>query len=371
MSLALLFVAGSFLQVLQRLHATDPGFDVNGRLYAYTFSASLGSADSRRVFYAQVLDRLRGLPGVTKASLTTTLPLLPTGSTCISFESGAPVTATNSEIDVDYFETMGIGRIAGREFEPGDATVQVEPVIVNAALASRLWPPGDAVGQRIQIGCKEQTTAMVVGVVRNSAVTGLVDTDSQDHVYRPFARGQSGRLTAIIVRTTSDPAALIAPVRQSLLAMGQGMRVYMVQPLSTHVEERYATLQWLTGVLTAFGLLALALAAVGLYGALAYRVARRTREIGVRMALGARRADVFREVLRSGLNIVLVGVLLGELATLGLTRIAGSFQQGVGTTGVAIHFAVALIWIGVALAACYLPAARAARVDPLTALRHE
>ncbi len=164
---------------------------------------------------------------------------------------------------------------------------------------------------------------------------------------------------------------MVQPVRRTLLDSGQGIRVYTVQPLGTHVEQRYAPFRWLSKVLTGFGLLALLLAAVGLYGVIAYRVALRTQEIGVRMALGASRADVFREVLMYGLAIVFVGVAIGEVLTAVLTRVAASAQEGIAPAGAGTHVAVALIWIAVALCACFLPAARASRMDPLAALRHE
>jgi putative ABC transport system permease protein len=138
-----------------------------------------------------------------------------------------------------------------------------------------------------------------------------------------------------------------------------------------HVEQRYAPFRWIASLLSSFGLLALILAGVGLYGVIAYRVTLRTQEIGVRMALGARRSDVFRDVLRYGLAIVLVGVVIGEGLTAGLTGVVASVQDGIRPTGVTTHLTIGAIWIAVALLACYLPAARAARVDPLTALRHE
>jgi ABC-type antimicrobial peptide transport system permease subunit len=144
-----------------------------------------------------------------------------------------------------------------------------------------------------------------------------------------------------------------------------------VQTLGTHVEQRYAPFRWLASLLAGFGLLALVLAGVGLYGVIAYRVALRTQEIGVRMALGASRSDVFREVLLYGLAIVFVGVTIGEVLTVVLTGVTASVQEGIRPTGITTHVVVALIWIAVALLACYLPAARAARVDPLVALRHE
>jgi ABC-type antimicrobial peptide transport system permease subunit len=164
---------------------------------------------------------------------------------------------------------------------------------------------------------------------------------------------------------------MVQPVRRTLVAVGQGIRVYAVQPLGAHVDRSYAQVRWLTGVLSSFGFLALLLAAVGVYGTIAYRVTLRTQEIGVRMALGATRADIFRQVVTHGLAIVLVGVLIGEILTAGLTGAVGAVQEGIRRTSLSTHVAVGLIWIVVAFAACYLPAARAARVDPLVALRYE
>lgn len=178
-------------------------------------------------------------------------------------------------------------------------------------------------------------------------------------------------VTAIVLETSTDPDGMVPEVRRALLRMGHGIRVYAVQPLSTHVEQSYNDVRLQATVLTAFGLLALLLAALGLYGVIAYRVSLRTQEIGVRMALGAGRAAIFREVVWQGLAIVLVGLAAAELLTLPLVRAAGSMQAGIRPTAPSTHVAVALIWIGVAFLACYLPAARAARVDPMVALRRD
>jgi putative ABC transport system permease protein len=372
MSLVLLFLAGSFLQALQHIYATDPGFDTRGRLYAYASVASPPfTPESRRAFYAQALERLRALPAVRSASLTSTLPLMPSASGCVSQPGGAKIPATTSAVEIRYFDTMGIDLVAGRDFTIGDASSSAEAVILNESLARRIFPNGGAAGERITVGCDTRTNAVVVGVVKDSAITGLDDPASQSHVFRAIARQDSGGLTAIVVNTAADPASLVEPVRRTLLAQGQGIRVYTVQPFSTYLEQRYAPFRWLSKMLTGLGALALLLAGVGLYGVIAYRVALRTQEIGLRMALGASRADVFREVLTSGLTIVLAGVAIGEILTVGLTRLAGSVQERVGANAIEVHVAVALIWIAVSLCACYLPAARAARVDPLTALRHE
>ncbi len=372
MSLVLLFVAGSFLQALQRLYSTDPGFDVAGRLYAYTAIPSPALApEGRRELYTQALQRLRALPGVRAAALTSSLPLMPSGSDCVADRAGSPIPATTSNVDPGYFDTMGIDIVSGRDFATGDLSSGAGAVILNESLARRLRPNGPLAGELISIGCKTPQPAVVVGVVSDSAITGLGDPATQPHVYRPFTLQSTGGIAAIVLHTSTDPAGMVQPVRRTLLDSGQGIRVYTVQPLGTHVEQRYAPFRWLSKVLTGFGLLALLLAAVGLYGVIAYRVALRTQEIGVRMALGASRADVFREVLMYGLAIVFVGVAIGEVLTAVLTRLAASAQEGIAPAGAGTHVAVALIWIAVALCACFLPAARASRMDPLAALRHE
>jgi putative ABC transport system permease protein len=371
MSLALLFVAGSFLEALLRLQATDPGFAVTGRLYAYTFTPTPPFApETAREFYSQVLERLRAVPGVRSATLTDSLPLMPAGSNCASLSSGPRTPITTAAVGIGYFQTMAIGIAAGRDFDASDLSRGSSTVVVTESLARRLWPGRSAIGERVMIGCDAAQAAVVIGVVRDSAIRAL-DEPGQPHLYRPFGRQYAGGLTAILVETRSAPAAMVQTVRDTLLGLGRGIRVYTVEPLSAHVEQSYAEVGWRAAILTGFGLLALLLAAIGLSGVIAYRVSLRTQEIGVRMAVGANRAAIFREVLWQGLAIVLVGIAFGEALTFGLTRVASSLQTGIRPTDLSTHAAIWLIWIAVALVACYLPAARAARVDPLVALRCE
>ena len=180
-----------------------------------------------------------------------------------------------------------------------------------------------------------------------------------------------GGLIAILMETSTPPGALVEPVRRTLLALGQGIRVYTVQPLSEHVEWSYSGIRWQTSVLTAFGLLALVLAAVGLYGVISYRVALRTREIGVRMALGAGRRNVFREVVGQGLSIALIGVVIGEVLTIMVGRVLGALDPDIQPPGLVVLVVTGLIWIVVSILATYVPAARASGVNPLIALRYE
>lgn len=371
MSLILLFIAGSCLQMLVRLHATDPGFVVDGRLIASAAVPSApNTAESRRELYAQALERLRILPGVRNAALTSGVPLLPGRSDCAALPAGPRMRTSTNIVDATFFDTMGICLVAGRGFGVEDLSSNASTVIVNESLARRIRPDRSVVGERLMIGCEEARAALVVGVVRDSALRGL-DEPSAPQLYSPFGRQGVDGVVTILLETTTGAAAMAQPVRRTLLGMGHGLRVYGVQPLSAHIDQRYTQFEWLVNVLTIFGLLALLLAAIGLYGAIAYRVTLRTQEIGVRMALGARRQDIFRDVISSGLALVLVGVAIGEVLTAAATSVLGSIQEGLGPTGVWTHVAVALIWVGVALAACGLPAARAARVDPLVALRYE
>jgi putative ABC transport system permease protein len=364
----LLLLAGSFLQSLIRTQTADPGFAVAQRLYAHVFAPSPTLTPSeRRAIYARAMERVRALPGVQRVAAISTLPLMPAGSDCAARPDGRPIPITSSDVSAGYFDTMGITRLGGRDLAE-DSTAD-NGVVITRSLEQRLWPAASGLGARLLVGCRTPVSVLVVGIVGDTAVRTLGEAP-QPHVYRQLTPRYSGMVT-LLLQTAADPADLVASVRQSLTALAPSIRVYTVQPLSTHVELRYAPFQWIVRLLIAFGTLALLLAAIGLYGVIAYRVALRTQEIGVRMALGARRGDVAREVLRYGLAIVLTGVAIGELCTAAAARMIGAAQEGIATTGVTTHAAVVATWIAVALLACYLPAARAARVDPLVALRHD
>jgi ABC-type antimicrobial peptide transport system permease subunit len=206
--------------------------------------------------------------------------------------------------------------------------------------------------------------------VRDSAVRD-VGEPPQPRFYRPFARQYSGGITAVLLETSTDPASVVPAAREALLAMGQNIRVYAVEPLSTYIDRSFTGVRWMASVLSGFGLLALLLAAIGLYGVIAYRVSLRTQEIGVRMALGAGRGAIFRDVVFHGLTIAVVGVVIGEVLAIPASRALASVQAGIRPAAPSMHVAAAVIWVAVAFVACYLPASRASRVDPMKALRHE
>jgi predicted permease len=371
LSFVLLLIATSVIETLQRLEVTDPGFAVKGRLYAYISFPAAPTSEARLELYGQALERLRALPGVQSASQTSALPLMPAGSECVSSLSGGPqLRAWNGEIDRGYFRTMGIGLMAGREFTSLDEARSASTIIVTDSFAKRLWPNKSAVGEQVLIGCQAPKPSDVIGVARDSAVRA-VGEPPQPRFYRPFARQYDGGLTALLLETGTDPAGLVPAVRETLTGMGQRIRVYAVQPLSTYIDQSFTSVRWMAMVLSGFGLLALLLAAIGLYGVIAYRVSLRTQAIGVRMALGARRSTIFREVVLQGLAIAIAGVVVGEVLAIPATRALASMQAGIRPGSPSMHVAAAIIWIGVAFAACYGPASRAARANPMEALRHE
>jgi predicted permease len=372
MSFVLLLVAGTFVQALVRMQTADPGFAVNGRLYAYLSIPTPGitPATSRQI-YSRAIDELKALPGIRNATISYALPLMPTGAECAARTNGQRTPITTGSVDPGYFKTMKIDVVAGREFAASDSPGNANVVIVNKRLANAFWPNSSPIGERLMIGCNNDVTpATVIGVARNSSIRSLGE-NPQPHLYFPFAQGYAGGLSAILVETSTPPGALVEPVRRTLLGLGQGIRVYTVRPLSEHVEQSYSAIRWQTSVLTSFGLLALVLAAVGLYGVITYRVALRTREIGVRMALGAGRQNVFREVVGQGLSIALVGVVIGLALTMVLGRMLGALDSGIQPPGIVVLGVTSLIWIVVAILATYIPAARASGVNPLIALRYE
>jgi predicted permease len=371
MSLTLLLAAGTFLQTVAKMQHLDPGFAVANRLFAHTFIPTPPfTRESGLQFYSQAIDRLQALPGVRRAALGYYLPLMPAPSDCTTAGDGTKAAVSTGVVDAGYFQTLNIPLMSGRDFDPDDRPGSEPVVIVNETLAGRLWPNGQAVGERLAIGCRDAKPARVVGVVHTTAVRRL-DEPPQPHLFLPLTQHYSGGLTTIVVETTAAPEATIEPVRRALRELGQGIRVYATRSMSDHVDASYLAIRWQASIVTTIGMVALALAAIGFYGLIAYRVAQRTPEIGVRMALGAGRPDIFREVVVHALSTVFIGVAAGELLSVLLSQMLGSLRPDVPRPGAGVYVGTAAIWIAVALVASYVPASRASRTNPLEALRRE
>jgi putative ABC transport system permease protein len=369
--LLLLVCAGLFVRSIVRLRDVNPGFAVKNRLYAWTF---ISPPDFTRKtgpqFYKRAVERLRYLPGVRNAGLVHFLPLVfDDGSDCVSSGGAAILHVTHGTIGPGYLKTMEIPLLDGRDFSAEDGPGSPSVVIANETLASRFWPHQNAVGRRILIGCKKPETAEVVGVTRDSKVLSLSD-GPRPYFYRPFSQNYTG-LATIVIQTDGNPRTAMPTVRRALLDLSKSVRIYALNTVAYHVDQSYWKTRWISSLLVIFALLALGLAAVGLHGVIAYWATLRTHEIGIRMALGAEKGDVFRMVIGQGLRLALIGVAIGIAGALALTRFLSSLLYGVKPTDPPTFIAVSLILIAVALLACYIPARRAAKVDPMVALRYE
>ncbi|MGA3025434.1 MAG: ABC transporter permease [Bryobacteraceae bacterium] len=373
LSLVLLLTAGLFARAILRFHNIDPGFASVNRLYAPAFvPAPQFTAASGRVFYDQTLNRLRALAGVRSATLTTRLPLYAAGiaSGCVARATEKPAPATSMTVGAGYLDTLRIPLLEGRDFNAADKADGPTVAIVNQTLARRLWPNEPATGRSFLFGCEHARTLQVVGVARDSRIRSLNEV-TLPHVYLPFSEAYDGGIVFIVVETAGDPGPMMKPVRETLVSSNPDSRMYGVMRLSDSLDMSFWQARFELWVLGVLGTLALVLAAVGMYGVIAYHVTARTREVGIRMAVGAQPADVFGLVIGQGLRVTLVGIAIGLALSAMAARLLASLLYGVSPTDPATWAAAVAVWLAVALLACWLPARRAARVEPVVALRQD
>ena len=373
LSLVLLLTAGLFARLIVRFHNLDPGFASANRLYAPAFvPAPQFTPSSGRVFYDRVLTRLRALPGVSSASLTTRLPMYAAGiaGTCAARVGDHPTPATSMTVDRGFLDTLRIPLLEGRDFASTDQADGPPVAIVNRTLARRLWPNMAAVGRTFQMGCDNPLTLQVVGVARDSRIRSMNEV-TLPHVYLPFSQAYQGGIVFLVVETIGDPGLLVEPVRQTLVSADPDFRTYGVHRLSDSLEASFWQTRFELWVLGILGALALVLAAVGMYGVLAYHVSARTREIGIRVTLGARPREVVQLVVAQGLRVTIAGIAIGLLISALASRLLAALLQGVSPTDAITWSSAVGVWLAVALVACWLPARRAARVEPVVALREE
>jgi predicted permease len=388
LSVVLLIVAGLFLRSLQQAQTIDPGFDaekivtlpLNINLLRYTKAQG-------REFYRQVVERVEAIPGVESASLAR-IAAVSGGSSVRSlliegragsdnqFRSdgagaapGDAESVSSNVIGPRYFQTMGIGLLQGRDFNSQDTEDHPRVVIVNEAFVRRHFPSEDALGKRLSFSGPEGPWREIVGVVRTSKYFSLGEAPTPV-AYVPLQQNHETGMT-LHVRSKVDPSAIAAAIRNETQSLEKNLPIGNPERMSERVANSLYAARMGAILLAVFGGLALLLAAIGLYGVMSFAVARRTRELGIRVALGAQAGDVFRLVLRQGMTLVVAGLVVGMAAALMVTRLLASFLYGVSTRDAITFTAIPVLLTLIALLACYIPARRATKVEPLVALRYE
>ena len=377
--LVLIIAATLCLRSLLRAQSINPGFAVKNRLVLDTDLTMLGySNEQAHAFYSQAVERVRALPGVRSATVANPLPLgfaqmgvgvIIPGYQPPAGQKGYPGVGL-SYVGPHYFHTMDIPLLEGREFSPQDNDKAPGVVIINEAMARRYWPGQNPVGRRISFSVAKWPSVQIVGVVKTGKYRSLREAP-QPFLYRPFLQMPDARRATLVVETVAPPGSLLPTVRRTVQAIDPAAPITDSETMQQYMSVALFPAHF-TGVLVGvFGGLALVLATVGLYGVIAYSVAQRTREIGIRVALGATRADVVRLVIGQGIRLAFAGVVAGVAVAFAVTRLISSLLYGVSATDPITFLASSVLLLLVALAASYIPARRATKVDPMVALRHE
>ena len=378
-SLILLIVAGLFVRSLQNVQHTNLGFDPSHVLNISMDPHEAGYNDVKGgQFFHDLAEQVRALPGVQSASIAGAVPMglynygaeLKVAGYEPPKGEGATYAGENS-ISPGYFGTMGIPFIEGRDFRDSDGANASRVAIINQAMAKKYWPGLDPLGRQFLIVDDPSHTVQVIGVVRDS-VTGDISETIGPYLYLPFAQKYMTPAT-LQLRTKGAPEAMTSAILGNIRNLEPGMPTFDVQTMTQAMDTPNGLMlfQLGAGLAGALGILGLILAIVGVYGVVSYAASQRTHEIGIRLALGAQPGQILKMIFRQGLLIVGVGLSLGILAALGISRLVGSLLVGVGGTDLLTYAVVSIILAAVALAACFVPARRAMRVDPMVALRYE
>ncbi|MDQ2669074.1 MAG: ADOP family duplicated permease, partial [Gemmatimonadota bacterium] len=375
-SLVLLVAAGLFMRSLQQASTIEPGFTTRNALLA-TVDLSLAGYPEERgaTLFDGLLERVRALPGVDAASYTTHVPLsLNSARRSLSVRGYEPGPGEEMEFGVamvgpGYFETMGVPLLRGRGITGEDRAGAPGVVVVNEAFARRFWPGEDPIGREVGLAGDQGPWSTVVGIARDGKY-GSRSEEPSPFYYIPYAQEPRSAVT-LIVRTAGNPRDLVAPVRGAVRETDPALAVAESMTLTESLELSLLPQRAGGLLLSGFGLLGLVLASLGIYGVIAYTVAQRTREVGIRMALGASSVSVVGLVVRYAARLVLIGVVIGLVAAFALARLVRGFLTGLDPSDPLTYGGVVAVLCGVALLAAWLPARRAARVDPMVALRQE
>ncbi|HET9528779.1 MAG TPA: ABC transporter permease [Blastocatellia bacterium] len=380
LSIMLLAGAGLLIRSFILLQKVDPGFNSAGVL---TMQINLSpprytKAAPVLAFHKQILDRVKSIPGVQSATTRSAVPLGDDFSYLSFMKEGVPVdpadrpVAFYNAVGHEYFDTMQIPVIRGRQFDERDVRGTTNVAIINETLAERFFAGEDPLGRRITLNDedpKEEDWATIVGIVRDTKSINLDDEPAAE-TYMPYAQQPEAGFV-LMIRAGAGMTGLADAVRKEVLSLDPEQPVHSIKPLDRVKAESIAAPRFRTLLLGLFAALAMLLAAVGIYSVMSYSVAQRSHEFGIRMALGAKTSDVLKMVLRDGLALTIAGMVIGLAASFALTRWLSSLLFKVEATDPITFVAVSLLIVGVALTACFVPARRATRVDPIVALRYE
>src|SRR5580658_6041614 len=373
LSMVLLIGCGLLIRSFVQLRTVDPGFDAKNTLTAQTFlpPASYPDQPKRIAFYQETLQRLQSIPGVQAAGISTALPVLPTHGTPVRFEGepelelGRRTVVLIESISPDYPKAMGVPLTAGRTFLASDNATSAPVVMVNQAAVRRFWPNQNPIGKLVWVG--RMPASQVVGVLGDIKNDSLA-TASQPEVFLPYPQLASSTLY-ITLRTTVDPHSTVSALRAQIVAVNRGQPITDIQTMPERLEAASAQTRSMMLLIGIFSATALILAVVGIYGVIAYSVAQRTQELGIRIALGASSADIFKLVIGNGLRLAVAGIAIGLAASFALTRLMASLLFQTSATDPITFAGSAIAFAVVAVLASYLPARRAMRINPTDALR--
>jgi putative ABC transport system permease protein len=379
-SVVLLVVAMFMYRAFSEQLASGPGYRTD-HLLIMGFDTTLmrySEAQSEQ-FFQQLAERARAVPGVTNVTMTTAIPM---ASDSLDFVTIAPegfqfpegkenVTMLSSRIDERYFDTLAIPIVEGRAFTIDDDLDAPRVAIVNQQLAQHYWPNQDPIGKRFRLNDADKTWVQIVGVAKTAKYLFIAEPPT-DFVYLPY-RQRKPQEMMMVAQSAGDPAALVSPLREVVRSLDVNQPIFNVRTMEEFYRMRAVSIfNVLIAMVGSMGLMGLGLAIVGLYGLVAYAATRRTREIGIRMAIGASRMTVLRLVLRQGMMLALVGLVLGLAASVGAGQLlAAAFPQGEQQTDVLALVLVIPIVLTVTFLAAYIPARRAARINPMQALRYD
>ncbi len=372
LSMVALISAGLFVRSLREAYAADPGFDPHGVLLASFDPFLSGYDESRgREFYRRLVERVSAVPGIQSATLARRLPLTDGGIAFANVVIDGYAAAKDEDMRLNYetvgpqyFQTMRIPFVHGRDFDERDQEGARGVVIINETMARRYWPGGDALGRRLKL---TKDWLEIVGIATDVKNRSLRESP-QPFLYLPLLQDYRSNMI-LVARTPIEPEKMSQSIRAEVAALDPEIPIFDFKTLEDHVGISLFLQRMAATLLSIFGLLALSLAAIGLYGVMAYSVSQRTREMGIRISVGAKQGDVLKLILGQGLTLAVIGIIGGLITALAVTRLSAHLLYGVSATDPVTFTGIALLLLGVALTASYFPARRATKIDPMIALR--